>query len=184
MRGTMRLMPHGRHGGHGWGPGHGGRQRARRGMVRGAILRMLAERPMHGYELIGALEERTGGRWRPSPGSMYPALAHLEDEGLIQPVAGDDKRRYELTDAGRAWLAEHRDTERGWGGPDGGEFGGRGELRRLGGEIAGQLRQLGRFGSPAQLAKAAEVLARTRSELYALLANPPEDDAPADTSEA
>ena len=75
MRGKMRFMQHpGRH-------GHEFRQRARRGAVRGAILRLLAERPMHGYELITELEERTGGRWRPSPGSVYPALAQLEDEG-------------------------------------------------------------------------------------------------------
>ena len=172
MRGRMRFMPHtrGRHG------DHGHRQRARRGAVRGAILRLLAERPMHGYELIGELEERTGGRWRPSPGSVYPTLAQLEDEGLVRVVDGDDddKKRYELTDAGRAWLDEHPRSpsapvarraaaptgRRRFGGPGG--FGGRGELRRLGGEIFGQLRQLGRFGSPAQQEQAQEILARTR----------------------
>jgi len=182
MRGRMHLMPHGRHRGHGWG---GGRQRARRGMVRGAILGLLAERPMHGYELISEMEERTGGRWRPSPGSVYPALAHLEDEGLIRPSDGDDKRRFELTDAGRAWVAEHPSTPgEPWRtgaddeAPASAEFGRRGELRRLGGEIAGQLRQLGRFGSPAQLSKAAEILTRTRSELYAVLANPPDEEPP------
>ena len=82
MRGRMRFMPHHPGGHHG---DHGHRQRARRGAVRGAILRLLAERPMHGYELIGELEERTGGRWRPSPGSVYPTLAQLEDEGLVRP---------------------------------------------------------------------------------------------------
>jgi len=195
MRGRMRFMPHtgGHHG------GHGHRQRARRGAVRGAILRLLAERPMHGYELIGELEERTGGRWRPSPGSVYPTLAQLEDEGLVRAVVGeaDDKKRYELTDTGRTWLAEHpvETSGRPWpgegGGPDGGGFGfgfggpggfgGRGELRRLSGEIFGQLRQLGRFGSPAQQDQAREILARTRTELYGVLAQPPADDTtPAD----
>jgi len=188
MRGRMRFMPHqpGRHG------DHGHRQRARRGAVRGAVLRLLAERPMHGYELIGELEERTGGRWRPSPGSVYPTLAQLEDEGLVQAVVGeaDDKKRYELTATGKAWLEEHPEESFGrpwsgqpagpdfghFGGPGG--FGGRGELRRLSGEIFGQLRQLGRFGSPAQQAQAQAILARTRTELYAVLAQPPAEPAP------
>lgn len=195
MRGRMRFMPHppgGHHGGH--------RQRARRGAVRGAILRLLAERPMHGYELIGELEERTGGRWRPSPGSVYPTLAQLEDEGLVCTIIGeaDDKKRYELTAAGRTWLTEHPEESFGRprsggageaepGGPDfggfgfggPGNFGGRGEMRRLGGEIFGQLRQLGRFGSPAQQEQAKQILARTRTELYAVLAQPPADEATA-----
>jgi DNA-binding PadR family transcriptional regulator len=191
----MRFMPHqpGGHSGH-----HGGhRQRARRGAVRGAILQLLAERPMHGYELIGELEERTGGRWRPSPGSVYPTLAQLEDEGLVRSVLGeaDDKKRYELTAAGRTWLSEHPEASFGRsrpgepgeaGGPDfggfgfgPGTFGGRGEMRRLGGEIVGQLRQLGRFGSPAQQEQAKQILARTRTELYAVLAQPPADEATA-----
>lgn len=199
----MRFMPHqpGSHGGH-----HGGhRQRARRGAVRGAVLRLLAERPMHGYELIGELEERTGGRWRPSPGSVYPTLAQLEDEGLVQSVVGgaDDKKRYELTAAGHTWLTEHPEESSGRsrpgdagesGGPDfggfgfggPGNFGGRGEMRRLGGEIFGQLRQLGRFGSPAQQEQAKQILARTRTELYAVLAQPPADEpaAPEDATDA
>ncbi len=208
MRGRMRFMPH-QPGGH-----HGHRQRARRGAVRGAILRLLAERPMHGYELINELEERTGGRWRPSPGSVYPTLAQLEDEGLVQAVVGetDDKKRYELTDAGRTWLTEHPEEsfgrpwagrgeaggpgergergERGgpedfggfgFGGPGG--FGGRGEMRRVAGEIFGQLRQLGRFGSDAQQAQARDILARTRDELYAVLAQPRSDDQDAATAD-
>lgn len=189
MHGRMRFMPHhpGAHRGD-----HGHRQRARRGAVRGAILRLLAERPMHGYELIGELEERTGGRWRPSPGSVYPTLAQLEDEGLVRPVIGedDDRKRFELTDAGRAWLTAQPESDGppwaggrgesfGFGGPGG--FGGRGELRRLGGEIFGQLRQLGRFGSTAQHEQARDILARTRNELYAVLAQPPVDDDTPDT---
>jgi DNA-binding PadR family transcriptional regulator len=123
---------------------------------------------MHGYELITEFEERSGGRWRPSPGSVYPMLAQLEDEGLVRSVDDDGRKRFELTDEGRAWLDEHGDEhgmpwER-W------TPGGRGDLRRLGGEIVGQLRQLGRYGSPAQLEKAGEILTRTRSELYDLLA--------------
>jgi DNA-binding PadR family transcriptional regulator len=190
----MRFMAHpgGQRGDHGHGHGH--RQRARRGAIRGAVLRLLADRPMHGYELIGELEERTGGRWRPSPGSVYPTLAQLEDEGLVQAVVSetDDKKRYELTDLGRAWLDEHPEESFGRPGPGGpdfgrfgfggpGGFGDRGELRRLGGEIFGQLRQLGRYGSPAQHEQATEILTRARTELYAVLAQPPAeptDDAP------
>ena len=74
---------------------------------RAASCELLAERPMHGYELIGELEERTGGRWRPSPGSVYPTLAQLEDEGLVRSFDDDGRKRFELTDAGRTWLDEH-----------------------------------------------------------------------------
>jgi DNA-binding PadR family transcriptional regulator len=161
----------------GWGPGPG-RHRARRGAVRDGILRLLRERPMHGYELIAELEERTGGRWKPSPGSIYPTLAHLEDSGLVRGVEEEGgRKRYELTDEGAAWVDEHEDDEATppW---ERTGFGGRGDLRRLGGEIFGQLRQLGRFGSPRQLEQAREILTRTRTDLYAVLAAP--DDQPAD----
>jgi DNA-binding PadR family transcriptional regulator len=126
---------------------------------------------MHGYELITEFEERSGGRWRPSPGSVYPLLAQLEDEGLVRSFDDGGRRRFELTDEGRTWLEEHRDDsglpwER-W------SPGGRGDLRRLGGEVLGQLRQLGRFGTEDQLERAREVLVRTRQELYELLARPP-----------
>ena len=166
MRGRMHYMagPHGHQ-----------RHRARRGAIKGSVLRMLAERPMHGYELIGEFEERTGGRWRPSPGSVYPTLAALEDEGLVRAVDDDGKKRYELTDAGRTWLDEHADDEQTPPWERAGQ-GHRGDIRRLAGEVFGQLRQLGRFGSPAQLDKAKEILARTRAELYAVLAEPPATD--------
>jgi DNA-binding PadR family transcriptional regulator len=182
----MRFMTDPRpHGGH--GP-HGGRKRARRGLVRGAILHLLAERPMHGYELINELEQRTGGRWKPSPGSVYPTLSALEDEGLITAVESDGKKRYELTAAGQAWLEERASNQPGFDGPGGppwagrhfggfGDFGSMGELRRLGGEVFGQLRQVGRFGSADQQAQAKEILARARDELYAVMAQPRPDDA-------
>ena len=172
MRGRMRYMA---------GPQHHGphRHRARRGAIKGSVLRMLAERPMHGYELISELEERTGGRWRPSPGSVYPTLAQLEDEGLVRAIDDDGKKRYELTDAGRTWLDEHQDDEQSmpWE-----RSGRRGDLRRLAGEIFGQLHQLGRYGSPAQHDKAKEILGRTRAELYAVLAEPPAAEDSDDTS--
>jgi DNA-binding PadR family transcriptional regulator len=131
---------------------------------------------MHGYELIGELEERTGGRWRPSPGSVYPTLAQLEDEGLVRGFDDDGRKRFELTAAGRTWLDEHAGEEQApWERSGAGD---RGDLRRLAGEIAGQLRQLGRFGSAAQIERTREILGRTRTELYAVLAEPPRDETP------
>jgi len=120
------------HRGHG---GHG-RRRARRGSIRVSVLRLLNERPMHGYELIQEFEQRTGGRWRPSPGSVYPTLAQLEDEGLVTATDVEGRKRFELTDAGRTWLEEHQDDEQTlpWEHPGGGRTG---ELRRLSAEIVG-----------------------------------------------
>jgi DNA-binding PadR family transcriptional regulator len=84
-----------------WRHGRGG-PRARRGDVRAAVLALLAERPMHGYEMIKELEERTGGAWRPSAGSIYPTLQLLEDEGLIKGEESEGKRRFTLTEAGES----------------------------------------------------------------------------------
>jgi len=174
MYARMRHMHH-----HpGWSPGPG-RHRARRGAVRASVLRMLGERPMHGYEIIAEFEERTGGRWKPSPGSVYPTLAQLEEEGLVSSVEEEGRKRYAVTDAGRAWIDQHADEDTApW---ERAGLGGRGDLRRLSGEVFGQLRQLGRFGSSAQLARAQEILRRTRADLYAVLASP--EDEPADTTE-
>src|SRR3954447_1667107 len=100
--------------GRGFGPGgprgRGGRGRARRGDVRAAVLALLAERPMHGYEIIGELAERTDGMWKPSPGSVYPTLQMLEEEGLVAGEEMDGKRRFTLTEDGRAKVAEQGDT--------------------------------------------------------------------------
>jgi DNA-binding PadR family transcriptional regulator len=89
----------------GFGPGRGGR--ARRGDVRAAILSLLADGPSNGYGLIKAIAERTEGAWRPSPGSVYPTLQQLVDEGLVAQAATG--KEYSLTDAGRAHVTEHAD---------------------------------------------------------------------------
>lgn len=91
---------------------HGG-PRARRGDIRAAALALLAERPMHGYEMIKELEDRTGGAWTPSAGSIYPALQLLEDEGLIKGSESEGRRRFELTDAGRT-EQESREDDAPW----------------------------------------------------------------------
>ncbi|HTW98996.1 MAG TPA: PadR family transcriptional regulator, partial [Acidimicrobiales bacterium] len=74
----------------------GGGGRARRGNVRAALLALLAERPMHGYEMIQELDTRTGGAWRPSPGSIYPTLQMLEDEGLVTATEVDGRRTFTI----------------------------------------------------------------------------------------
>ncbi len=96
-----------------YGRGRGG-MRARRGDVRAAVLALLAERPMHGYEMIKELEERTGGAWTPSPGSIYPTLQMLEDEGLVRGEERDGKRRFALTEAGSAEQSEKAGEQTPW----------------------------------------------------------------------
>src|SRR5262245_37552338 len=103
----MRDTGGGRRRGMAHGHGHGRRGgRMRRGDIRTAVLAVLSEEPGHGYDVIQRLEDKTGGAWRPSPGSVYPTLQLLADEGLAQSVERDGKRVYELTPAG------HAETER------------------------------------------------------------------------
>src|SRR5437016_8738462 len=93
-------FPPGGHHGHGRGRGRG--SRGRRGNVRAAILALLAERPMHGYEMIQELDARTSGVWHPSPGSVYPTLQLFVDQGLVESQEVEGRRRFSLTEAGRA----------------------------------------------------------------------------------
>ncbi len=160
--------------GHGTGRGRGGHrhgQRARRGALRAAVLTLLDERPMHGYELITELEARSGGRWRPSPGAIYPALNRLEEAGLIDSADDDGKRRFALTERGRQALAELRDAHDGESAPwDDPGTGRRGDLRRQVAELVGQVRQVGRFGDADQIEQARTVLADATRRLYEILA--------------
>jgi len=154
------------------GPGQGrheGRGRGRRGNTRAAVLGLLTERPMHGYEMISELEQRTGGVWRPSPGSIYPTLQMLEEEGLItadEPGEGG-KRRYTLTDKGRA-TAES--GERPWREFDQGHIAHMHQVREAGFGIMQAMRQVGMMGTDEQRAQAVEILNDTKRKLYALLA--------------
>ena len=154
------------------GPKGHGRHRARRGAVGTAILTLLDEQPMHGYELIGALAERSGGRWTPSPGSIYPALRRLEERGLIRALDGDaddGKRRYELTDDGRRRLADRGDDAPApWATES---IGRHGELRRALGELAGPTKQISRFGSTDQVDAAAAAIKEATATLYRILAD-------------
>src|SRR3712207_1226108 len=91
---------------------HRGRRRGRvpRGDVRAAVLLLLAEEPMHGYQLMQAIADRTGGRWQPSPGAIYPTISQLEDEGLVTVTAESGRKLVALTDDGREHLDARRET--------------------------------------------------------------------------
>lgn len=92
-----------------WGPRAGRRQWFGSGDMKYVILKLLNEKPMHGYEVMKALEERLHGCYSPSPGTVYPTLQWLEDEGLVKSRDVEGKKVYEITDAGRKFLREHRD---------------------------------------------------------------------------
>jgi DNA-binding PadR family transcriptional regulator len=152
--------------------GRGGR--GRRGDVRAAILLLLAERPMHGYELIQQIRERSDDLWRPSPGSIYPALSQLEDEGLITIEKVDGRKTARLTEAGRAHVEAERDR---LGDPFAEVKSQVGEneldLRGLLHQLAVAVGQVATAGTPEQTRRASEVLTEARRSLYRLLA---EDD--------
>jgi DNA-binding PadR family transcriptional regulator len=191
----MRAMSEGRRrhggrhggGGHGFGPhfdpralfggmrgfgppGRGGR-RARRGDFRAAALLLLDEQPRNGYQLMQEIEDRSGGMWRPSPGSVYPALAQLEDEGLVRSDEGAGRRAFELTDEGRKYVEEHREAlgvpweEAGGEVPQGIL-----ELRSLMMQLGMATMQVAQAGDEAQTAEARKVLEDARRALYRILA--------------
>ena len=173
--------PHGR-GSEGWGPGGprgwggGRRRRMRRGDVRAALLVLLDEQPHTGYSLIEEIERRSSGAWRPSPGSVYPTLAQLEDEGLVGAQEGEGRTPFTLTDAGKAYVAENRE-ELGepWAKPAEGISEERLGLRGLVAQIGAATFQVGTAGDDAQVARAKELLEQTRRGLYKILADEPGD---------
>jgi DNA-binding PadR family transcriptional regulator len=156
--------------GGGWGPRGRGRK-ARRGDIRTAALLLIAEEPRNGYQIMQEVEERSEGAWRPSPGSVYPALQQLEDEGLIRSREHDGRKLFELTDEGRAYVAKRGDDQSapweqvGWGNDQAAALG---KLMR---EVASAFVQVMRAGSDAQMAQAREVLVNARRELYRILAD-------------
>ena len=156
-------------------PGHhhrGGRGRAPRGDVRAAVLLLLAEEPMHGYQLMQAIAERSGGSWSPSPGAIYPTINQLEDEGLVTVTADAGRKLVTLTDAGREHIEARRET---WSDPFAGHraSGPGSDLRGLLEQLHAAARQVARTGTDAQLTEAARVLAEARRSLYLLLADGP-----------
>jgi len=167
-------FPFGPPGGGPFGPG----RKARRGDIRTAALLLLAEDPRNGYQIMQAVEERSEGVWRPSPGSVYPALAQLEDEGLIRSEQIDGRRLFVITEQGRA-LVEKRgaDAPAPWEEMSGDVSDEAFELRHLVRDIADAFAQVMRAGSDAQIARAREVLNEARRDLYRILADDDSDGA-------
>jgi DNA-binding PadR family transcriptional regulator len=159
-----------------FGPWFGGPRmrgpRVKRGDVRAAALALLADEPRNGYQIIQEISERSGGLWRPSPGSVYPALQQLEDEGLIAPTTGEGGRRaYELTDDGRSYVAAHPDElQAPWDVVARSVGGDAIELRRLFGTVAMAAMQVVRVGNPTQIDQARQILTGARRKLYQVLA--------------
>jgi DNA-binding PadR family transcriptional regulator len=160
-------------GGPPFGPGGPFRRgpKARRGDVRTAILLLLAEEPRNGYQLMGEIEDRSEGVWRPSPGSIYPALQQLEDEGLVRTVDTDGRKLFELTDAGREFVA-NRDEElpTPWDEMSGGVSDETAEAAVALRGVVIAYSQVMQAGSKAQMAEATKVLTDTRRRLYGILA--------------
>jgi DNA-binding PadR family transcriptional regulator len=157
------------------------RQRAHRGDVRAAVLLLLEEEPRNGYQLMQELEERSGGIWRPSPGSIYPALSQLEDEGLVRSDETAGRRAFQLTDEGRAYVESNREAlgvpwdEVGGDVPEG-LF----ELRKLMMQLGMATMQVAQAGDEAQTADARQVLEDARRSLYRILAGDAGDEPAAD----
>lgn len=153
------------------GRGRGGpRGRARRGDVRASILALLKDRPMHGYEMIQEIAERSGGAWKPSPGSVYPTLQMLEDEGLIVSSSEGGKKLFSLTESGREATDQVADAP--W------EEAGRGvdwealgEIRQAGFGLMEAFGQVWKTGSKEQREKALAVINEARKKLYLILAD-------------
>jgi DNA-binding PadR family transcriptional regulator len=181
---------HGTHGGwSGWGGGqppwaeflrgfapphqrsHGPGPKVRRGDVRLAIIDVLAVEPMNGYQVIQQIAERTHGVWKPSPGSVYPTLQQLQDEGLVREAGEGGRRQFELTDDGRAYVESHlhelADTWRAFDDerpdPD--------DLRPLIGQVLGACWQVATTGTMPQQTEALEILRDTKQRLFRLLAD-------------
>jgi DNA-binding PadR family transcriptional regulator len=138
--------------------------------VRAAVLALLAKRPMHGYEIIQELSARTGGSWRPSPGSIYPTLQLLEDAGLVRGEDVEGRRIVALTEAGQAELAVLRERvgDAPWealadGGP-------RRQLKETFAMLAAAAMQVARTGDAEQVAQVDEILRDARKRIYGILA--------------
>lgn len=150
-----------------------GGSRMARGDVRAAVLSLLAERPMHGYQIINEIAERSGGTWKPSAGSVYPTLQLLADEGLIEAEEQSGRKTYALTEAGRAVADESSETPAPWvstSEKDRGRDPRYSALPKAGVDLAAAAAQVGRSGSAEQVQEAIEVLDDARRRLYTILA--------------
>jgi DNA-binding PadR family transcriptional regulator len=174
---TVFMMSRGRGRGRGrqWGYGMGsgpyfpGRPKVSRGDVRSAILHLLAEEPMHGYQIMSELSARTDGIWQPSPGSIYPTLNQLEDEDLVRAEERDGKKVYALTDEGRARVESDED-EAPWDRFASPYSTGLMALREAGFQLGAAVFQVARAGSDEQADQARDVLEEAKRRIYEILA--------------
>ncbi len=153
-----------------------GAPKVRRGDVRAAVLDVLATGPMNGYQIIQQIAERTSGLWKPSPGSVYPTIQQLEDEGLVEGDTSQGRRLLRLSATGESYVAEHPDelaaTWRPFdeaqvqSGTDEGP-----DLKPVIGQVLGAVWQVITTGTRQQQAEAAEILSDTRRRLYTILAD-------------
>ncbi|MEE9964319.1 MAG: PadR family transcriptional regulator [Propionicimonas sp.] len=151
--------------------GLGAHPRARRGDTRAAILKVLAEKPMHGYQIIQELGQRSGGLWRPSAGSVYPTLQMLADEGLIVATETAGKKVFSLTDDGEAAVADLADEPAPWDVAAAlGDVSGVLELREAGARLASAVLQVARTPDKDKTDKVVEILNSARKQVYTLLA--------------
>ena len=150
--------------------------RVRRGDVRAAILDVLAVQPMNGYQIIQQIADRSGGAWKPSPGSVYPTLQQLEDEALVEGAEVEGRRVLRLTEAGRDYVAEHpEEMAATWRAFDSGLEESH-ELKPVIGQVMAAVWQIVMSGNRQQQAEAAEILADARRKLYGLLAEGEADE--------
>lgn len=163
------------------GPGFGRGHKAGRGDVRLAVLSLIAEQPLHGYQIIQQIAERSGGVWRPSAGSIYPMLQQLTDEGLIRVEESDGRRVFHLTEAGQTYVQEHgAELAAVWDAINEAPDDGRRELGELAATVGMATMQVAQAGTAAQIAAARQVLAATRRQLYRILA---EDESTGETTD-
>ena len=165
----------------GFGPGFGRGPKARRGDVRAAILALLVEEPMHGYQIITELSERSGGVWRPSPGSVYPTLSALEDQSLVTADSSAGRRVFSLTPEGRTEAEAAVDGPTPWEEAAGGDRSVV-DLMNLMVQVMKATKQVAQAGGPSQIRTVGEILTDTRRKIYLVLADgDPADDAGKDT---
>lgn len=200
--GPFRGGPHGRPGGDWPGPGWGGpphaapwdrnnwpgflgnmfgRARARRGNVRLAILSLLADQTMNGYQIMQAIEQRSNGAWKPSSGSIYPTLQQLEDEGLVETEEAkpgqQGSKAFKLTAKGKRYVDDNREElAADWLPAEEPASDPRWELMNLYRGIAAAAAQVASTGTPKQIDEAKQLLSELRRNLYRILADLPEDD--------
>lgn len=143
--------------------------RVGRGDVRAAVLALLHEKPMHGYQIIREISQRTQGRWKPSAGSVYPTLQMLADEGVVRVDTDEERKVYALTDAGRDEAASAA-TSVPWADGEDCETPGMGAVPKAGFDLAQAALQVARAGTSAQQEEAVEVLKDARRKIYSILA--------------